>query len=171
MDAALQISDGAVYSHECNSRQQPTAGTFTCQNLTLSIVAALYILSSLPTLSHTRSMQVSDLYCLHACPHNGMALIAAKPALSHCPIPSCNNCAAQDFRHSFSPLKDSHAFSCHHSGRAKLGLPGWSSIVLSASCCAKLHCLSQEGQVHRCCRRCSLTAGKVCVFQDPARYI
>ena len=93
------------------------------------------------------------------------------PAPSHCPIPSCKYCASQVFRHSFSPQKDSHPFSCHHSGRAKLGLPGWSPIVLSASCCTKLHALSQEGQVYKCCRRCSLTGGKVCVFQDTVRYI
>ena len=29
VNAALQISDGAVYSHKCNSRQQLTAGTST----------------------------------------------------------------------------------------------------------------------------------------------
>ena len=42
MDAALRISDGAVHSRECNSRQQPTAGTYTYQHLTLYRCCIVY---------------------------------------------------------------------------------------------------------------------------------
>ena len=47
-------------------------------------------------------------------------------------------------------------------------------LVINYSVCLllyKLNALSQEGEVHKCCRRCSLTACIVCDFQDIVRYI
>ena len=47
-------------------------------------------------------------------------------------------------------------------------------LLINCSVCLllyKLNALSQEGQVHKTCRRCSLTACIVCDFQDIVRYI